>query len=230
MGRPIIKPNVGERWVHVNAKHPKWRLGINVSITTALLTAHACTKFGNHNESGSGGSLAKSRAEAAKVSKKGSGLHILQVIPQGSDARIPTTKIGDKSYIAAQALADALEDSPQAAKGDQPEEVTIDPTCNPNLHQLDTGSNAAINVQQLEELEKPNLGIKYKFDTGPFQQTGLFDCSSFIQYLFRKQLGDSQMIHSSPEPEDGVQITDINQPYWQKTFMKSTRITRSDAI
>ncbi|MFC5529355.1 C40 family peptidase [Cohnella yongneupensis] len=35
--------------------------------------------------------------------------------------------------------------------------------------------------------------------------------------------GDGKMIHSCPKPKDGVQITDINKPYWQDTFMFAKR-------
>ena len=37
-------------------------------------------------------------------------------------------------------------------------------------------------------------------------------------------IGDQKMIHSSPLPEDGVQITDINKPYWKETFLFAKRI------
>jgi cell wall-associated NlpC family hydrolase len=37
-------------------------------------------------------------------------------------------------------------------------------------------------------------------------------------------MGDGKMIHSSPEPQDGVQITDINKPYWQMTFLSAKRV------
>ncbi|NHN31605.1 C40 family peptidase [Paenibacillus agricola] len=36
-------------------------------------------------------------------------------------------------------------------------------------------------------------------------------------------MGNSRMIHSSPEPANGVQITNINKPYWKKTFLKARR-------
>lgn len=36
--------------------------------------------------------------------------------------------------------------------------------------------------------------------------------------------GNNEMIHSSPKPEDGVQITDINKAYWQETFMTARRL------
>jgi hypothetical protein len=37
-------------------------------------------------------------------------------------------------------------------------------------------------------------------------------------------MGNNQMIHASPKPKDGVQITNINQPYWKKTFLSAKRL------
>lgn len=37
-------------------------------------------------------------------------------------------------------------------------------------------------------------------------------------------IGDQQMIHASPEPKDGVQITSINKAYWKKTFITAKRV------
>lgn len=117
------------------------------------------------------------------------------------------------------------------------------------------------------------LGVKYDFGTGDYRQTGTFDCSSFVQYLFadkgiqlprtaREQaqhgtsvsrnelqpgdlmffyvpgrfkadktvghvgiyMGGGKMLHSSPKPEDGVQITDIDKAYWQDTFLYAKRL------
>jgi cell wall-associated NlpC family hydrolase len=36
-------------------------------------------------------------------------------------------------------------------------------------------------------------------------------------------MGNGDMIHSSPKPEDGVQITPINKPYWKDTFLYAKR-------
>jgi cell wall-associated NlpC family hydrolase len=36
-------------------------------------------------------------------------------------------------------------------------------------------------------------------------------------------MGDGNMIHSSPMPKDGVQITSINNTYWKDTFLYSKR-------
>ncbi|WP_372662057.1 C40 family peptidase [Cohnella sp.] len=38
-------------------------------------------------------------------------------------------------------------------------------------------------------------------------------------------MGDGNMIHSSPKPEDGVQITPINKTYWKDTFLYAKRLT-----
>lgn len=36
--------------------------------------------------------------------------------------------------------------------------------------------------------------------------------------------GGGKMIHASPKPEDGVQITDINKDYWKDTFLYAKRL------
>lgn len=36
--------------------------------------------------------------------------------------------------------------------------------------------------------------------------------------------GGGKMIHASPKPEDGVQITDINKEYWKDTFLYAKRL------
>lgn len=40
-------------------------------------------------------------------------------------------------------------------------------------------------------------------------------------------MGNQQMIHASPKPKDGVQITNINKAYWKKTFLLAKRMARS---
>lgn len=358
----------GKGVVRMSHKQKAWRIGVAVSLTAALLTVSACGQFRQQYES---------EAELVKINNKGNGMHILSVIPTGSEAKIPITKLGDKSYIAAQALADVLEyrtswdtdsltmklgvngpefelkaDSAIAVKADKPvplskppiyekdalyipvqaladlfgtdmsfratdSEVTIDPTTgkvektqlsasepsgvkdeynfedSPVAHagkppaaqhfnskrRPAAAANQSLDTRKLVDTAKRYLSIKYKFGTGPFPQTGFFDCSSFIQYLFDKQnielprtaraqaavgspvdrkqlqpgdllfffvpgtfrsndvighvglyIGDGQMIHASPVPQDGVQITDINRPYWKKSFIQSVRITGSDAL
>lgn len=37
-------------------------------------------------------------------------------------------------------------------------------------------------------------------------------------------IGNMKMIHSSPEPKNGVQITDINKAYWKRTYLYTKRI------
>ncbi|WP_068610354.1 C40 family peptidase [Paenibacillus swuensis] len=39
-------------------------------------------------------------------------------------------------------------------------------------------------------------------------------------------MGDNQMIHASPEPQNGVQITDINKAYWKRTFLTAKRLVQ----
>lgn len=38
-------------------------------------------------------------------------------------------------------------------------------------------------------------------------------------------MGSGYMIHSSPKPKNGVQITPINKPYWKDTFLYAKRIS-----
>jgi cell wall-associated NlpC family hydrolase len=37
-------------------------------------------------------------------------------------------------------------------------------------------------------------------------------------------MGNMMMIHSSPKPKDGVQITSINKAYWKKAFLRARRV------
>ncbi|MBP1995888.1 C40 family peptidase [Paenibacillus eucommiae] len=37
-------------------------------------------------------------------------------------------------------------------------------------------------------------------------------------------MGDMKMIHASPKPKDGVQITNIGKPYWEETFLRAKRV------
>ena len=39
-------------------------------------------------------------------------------------------------------------------------------------------------------------------------------------------IGNKKMLHSSPEPKDGVQITNINKAFWKETYLKSRRIVK----
>lgn len=132
-----------------------------------------------------------------------------------------------------------------------------------------------INIPGLIARAKTYLGIKYDFGAAPYSQSGLFDCSSYTQYLFGKYgvslprlsrsqaklgtsvsrsnlrvgdlmffyvpgrfqtnktvghvgiyMGDRKMIHSSPLPKDGVQITSIDKAYWKETFLYAKRIAQ----
>lgn len=38
-------------------------------------------------------------------------------------------------------------------------------------------------------------------------------------------MGGQKMIHASPLPEDGVQVTDINKAYWKETFLFAKRLS-----
>ena len=40
-------------------------------------------------------------------------------------------------------------------------------------------------------------------------------------------MGNGQMIHSSNQPEDGVQITSINKEFWKETYLKARRVASS---
>jgi cell wall-associated NlpC family hydrolase len=37
-------------------------------------------------------------------------------------------------------------------------------------------------------------------------------------------MGNKRMIHASPEPKNGVQITSINKAYWKRTYLRSKRV------
>jgi cell wall-associated NlpC family hydrolase len=39
-------------------------------------------------------------------------------------------------------------------------------------------------------------------------------------------IGNNKMIHSSPQPKNGVQITSINKAFWKKTYIKSRRVVK----
>ncbi|QJD87852.1 C40 family peptidase [Cohnella herbarum] len=135
-----------------------------------------------------------------------------------------------------------------------------------------TADENAGNESPVIALAKKFMGIKYEFGTGPYKETGTFDCSSFTSYVFNQfhvdlprvarsqaemgsyvardnlkigdllffyvpgrfksnetvghvgiYMGDGNMIHASPKPKDGVQITPINKPYWKETFLYAKR-------
>lgn len=37
-------------------------------------------------------------------------------------------------------------------------------------------------------------------------------------------MGNQRMLHSSPKPQNGVQITNINKAYWKRTYLRSRRV------
>lgn len=39
-------------------------------------------------------------------------------------------------------------------------------------------------------------------------------------------IGNMKMLHASPQPKNGVQITDINRPYWKKNFLYAKRLVQ----
>ena len=43
-----------------------------------------------------------------------------------------------------------------------------------------------IDINAMISKGKQYLGVKYLFGTGPYSQTGRFDCSTFTQYIFGK--------------------------------------------
>lgn len=355
-------------------KHARKRTSLVLAVSVALAATSGCAQMKKPNES---------QLEAKQV-KKGQ-LHILKAIPQGEEARISIVKLNDKSYVAAQAVADILEyrtfwdmdsltmklgvNDPEfelkaekkkalkeaspinlsappiyekdalyipveavgelfgndmtyrstdteltvtptemradkkeisaPAEKDKKDELSFedDPAYKPGqasakrqpikLHHTRAISSAqseeaqpvALNVDELEALARRYIGINYKFGSGVFAQTGMFDCSSFTQHLFDKQkielprsaraqarlgetvdrkmlrpgdllfffvpgrfrsngvvshvglyVGDGKMIHAAPAPEEGVQETEINQPYWKKTFIRAARISGSGAL
>ncbi|OCT11648.1 hypothetical protein A8709_27620 [Paenibacillus pectinilyticus] len=130
-----------------------------------------------------------------------------------------------------------------------------------------------IDINSLIRKGEQYLGVKYKFGTGAYPNTGRFDCSTFTQYIFGKYgvklprvarqqgylgtsvsrkslrkgdlmfyyvpgrfksnktvghvgiyIGNMQMLHASPEPKNGVQISSIDKAYWKKTFLKAKRV------
>lgn len=132
-----------------------------------------------------------------------------------------------------------------------------------------------INIPAMIARGKKYLGVRYVFGADPYPQSGVFDCSTFTQYIFGKYgvslprtsraqarlgntvsrsnlrvgdlmyfyvpgrfktnrtvghvgiyIGDRKMLHASPEPKDGVQITNIDKPYWKRTYMFAKRLVQ----
>lgn len=185
---------------------------------------------------------------------------------------------------------DPSADSPELAFADDPndpfkgEAVKGERPASRDIHAQDlqvwsqSGEDAIpvlkdINVNGLINKGEQYKGVKYKFGTGPYPQTGRFDCSTFTQYLYGKYnvklprlarqqaavgslvsrkslrkgdlmffyvpgrfktnktvghvgiyIGNMKMLHASPEPKNGVQISNINKAYWKKTFLRARRV------
>lgn len=186
---------------------------------------------------------------------------------------------------------DPLGNAPELDFGDDPadpfkgEDIGVDPAS--TREQLEADLQVWSSSEQEEAIPvlknvdinaminkgKQYLGVKYKFGTGPYPQTGRFDCSTFTQYVFGKYgvklprvarqqaregtlvsrkslrkgdlmffyvpgrfrtnktighvgiyMGNRQMLHSSPKPKNGVQITNIDKAYWKKTFLRAKRL------
>lgn len=132
---------------------------------------------------------------------------------------------------------------------------------------------ANVEIDALIREARKYIGVRYEFGADPYPESGTFDCSSFIRYVYGKfginlprvsrnqaargtavsrsnlkrgdllffyvpgrfrtnetvghvgiYIGNGQMIHSSPEPKNGVQITDINRDYWKRTFLQARRV------
>ncbi|CAM3742728.1 C40 family peptidase [Cohnella lubricantis] len=66
-----------------------------------------------------------------------------------------------------------------------------------------------------DELQKGDLVF--------FSVPGRFKSDSTVGHV-GIYMGNGEMINANTEPEDGVQITDINKPYWQETFLFAKRV------
>lgn len=55
-----------------------------------------------------------------------------------------------------------------------------------------------------------------------FYVPGRFKSSKVVGHV-GIYMGNGNMIHSSPKPKNGVQITPINKPYWKDTYLYSRR-------
>lgn len=56
-----------------------------------------------------------------------------------------------------------------------------------------------------------------------FYVPGRFQSNSIVGHV-GIYIGDLKMIHASPKPLDGVQITDINKTYWKQTYLYAKRL------
>ncbi|MBB6733501.1 C40 family peptidase [Cohnella zeiphila] len=197
----------------------------------------------------------------------------------------PAVKMSNRLYIPAAALSAlfgrvatfghegsriAFYPQPAKVRSEAAKLPFSDAKQNGNIRSLSAGGSK---YDSLIDDAKKFLGVRYDFGTGNYADTGTFDCSSFVQYLFghygvnlprtaREQgqegtavsrdslqtgdllffsvpgrfksdstpghvgiyMGNGSMIHSSPQPNDGVQISDINSSYWQDHFLFAKRI------
>jgi cell wall-associated NlpC family hydrolase len=132
-----------------------------------------------------------------------------------------------------------------------------------------------VNLDGLLREAQKYLGVKYQFGADSFEKTKRFDCSTYTQYVYRKEgvqlprvareqanrgnvvsrkslrkgdllffyvpgrfksnkvvghvgiyMGGNRMIHAINKPKDGVQITEINKPYWKESFMFGKRVAQ----
>ncbi|CAM4357433.1 C40 family peptidase [Paenibacillus tarimensis] len=149
----------------------------------------------------------------------------------------------------------------------------VEPTAQNSGVQEDEAVPALKNSIAIVNEARKHLGVPYKFGAGPYARTKRFDCSSYVQYVYKKAgitlprtareqaklgkrvsrsqlrvgdllyfyvpgrfksnrtvghvgiyMGAQKMIHSSPMPKDGVQVTDINKKYWKDTYLYSKRL------
>lgn len=133
----------------------------------------------------------------------------------------------------------------------------------------------SVNANKLIATGKKYMGVKYKFGASKYAISKRFDCSSYVQQLYktygvvlprtarsqakvgisvsRKNLrkgdllyfyvpgrfktnktvghvgiyiGNNNMLHSSPKPKNGVQITNINKAYWKRTYISAKRVIK----
>jgi cell wall-associated NlpC family hydrolase len=83
-----------------------------------------------------------------------------------------------------------------------------------NDESLSVFTRKSVNANKLIATGKKYLGVKYLFGAASYARTKKFDCSSF------------KMLHSSPKPKNGVQITNINKAYWKRTYLGAKRVIK----
>ncbi|AOZ92987.1 C40 family peptidase [Paenibacillus crassostreae] len=132
-----------------------------------------------------------------------------------------------------------------------------------------------VNANKLIATGRKYMGVKYKFGASKYSKSKRFDCSSYVQQLYRAYgvqlprtarnqakvgvsvsrknlrkgdllyfyvpgrfktnktvghvgiyIGNNKMLHSSPKPKNGVQITNINKAYWKRTYISAKRVIK----